>query len=228
MREWYFVRDGAQMGPVTVEELSQMIADGEVTATDLVWKEGMSRWQQAVTQRELFPHPVPPAYAPPPPAAGSVRPLEYQSYRPQPLNYYASVHYAGFWIRFGAWIIDQLIIGAANFTLGLVVGGGVVASGARVDEGTKALLQLVSVLIAWLYYALQESSGVQATVGKRAVGIKVTDLFGRQISFGRATGRHFGKLVSTLTLLVGYIMAGCTQRKQALHDMMAGCLVVRG
>jgi uncharacterized RDD family membrane protein YckC len=77
----------------------------------------------------------------------------------------------------------------------------------------------------WLYFALMESMK-GATLGKMALGIIVTDLQGNRISFGRATGRYFAKIISSLTILVGYIMAGFTQRKQALHDIIAGCLVI--
>jgi uncharacterized RDD family membrane protein YckC len=73
-----------------------------------------------------------------------------------------------------------------------------------------------------------ESSKYQATLGKRVLGIRVTDLFGRRIDFLRATGRHFSKIVSALLLLMGYVMAAFTSRKQALHDVIASCLVVRG
>ena len=72
-----------------------------------------------------------------------------------------------------------------------------------------------------------ESSRFQGTLGKLAVQIKVTDLDGNRISFGRATGRHFGKIVSGMILMIGYIMVAFTERKQGLHDIMAGCLVVR-
>ena len=72
-----------------------------------------------------------------------------------------------------------------------------------------------------------ESSSRQATVGKMALGLKVTDLEGRRISFARASGRHFAKYISGMILLIGYIMAGFTERKQALHDMIAGTLVQR-
>jgi uncharacterized RDD family membrane protein YckC len=72
-----------------------------------------------------------------------------------------------------------------------------------------------------------ESSSRQATVGKMTLGLKVTDLAGRRISFARASGRYFAKYVSSMTLLIGYIMAGFTERKQALHDIIAGTLVIR-
>jgi uncharacterized RDD family membrane protein YckC len=60
-----------------------------------------------------------------------------------------------------------------------------------------------------------------------ALGIKVTDLSGNAISFGRATVRHFGKILSAIILLAGYLMVAFTAKKQGLHDMIAGCLVVK-
>lgn len=94
-------------------------------------------------------------------------------------------------------------------------------------SATTVTVWVLQLVIAWLYEAFMTSSAKQATLGKMALGIKVTDLEGRQISFGRATGRHFGKMVSGLLLSIGYIMAAFTERKQALHDQMAGCLVVK-
>ena len=78
----------------------------------------------------------------------------------------------------------------------------------------------------WLYFALFESSAMQATPGKRAMGLKVVGETGRRIGFGKATGRYFGKIVSGMIFNIGYLMAGLTARKQALHDLMAGTLVV--
>jgi len=73
---------------------------------------------------------------------------------------------------------------------------------------------------------MMESSDKQATMGKMALGIIVTDLEGNRVSFGRATGRYFAKILSALILLIGYMMTGFTQKKQALHDMIAGTLVI--
>jgi uncharacterized RDD family membrane protein YckC len=73
-----------------------------------------------------------------------------------------------------------------------------------------------------------ESSSYQGTLGKMALGLTVTDLEGRQISFGRATGRYFSKIITGfIPLGIGYAMAGFTEKKQALHDIIAGCLVLR-
>ncbi|MGA9497765.1 MAG: RDD family protein, partial [Terriglobales bacterium] len=80
---------------------------------------------------------------------------------------------------------------------------------------------------SWLYEAFMESSSYQATLGKMIFGMKVTDLYGNRISFGRATGRHFAKWLSGMILGIGYIMVAFTERKQGLHDLLAGTLVRR-
>ena len=86
---------------------------------------------------------------------------------------------------------------------------------------------LIRTVLNWLYYALLESSAWQATLGKKALGLEVTDMQGLRIRFGRATGRFFAKIISSIILFMGFIMAGFTEKKQALHDMIAGTLVIR-
>jgi uncharacterized RDD family membrane protein YckC len=78
----------------------------------------------------------------------------------------------------------------------------------------------------WLYHTMMESSRHQGTLGKMALGIKVTDLNGSRISFARANGRFFGKWLSGAIMNIGYLMAAFTSQKQALHDILAGSLVV--
>jgi uncharacterized RDD family membrane protein YckC len=90
--------------------------------------------------------------------------------------------------------------------------------------GTLALVNLV---VNWLYFALMESSSWQATLGKRAVGVKVINEQGSRVSFITATIRYIGKIVSGAILLIGYIMAAFTAKKQALHDMIATTYVVK-
>jgi uncharacterized RDD family membrane protein YckC len=131
--------------------------------------------------------------------------------------------YAGFWRRVAAFLLDGLLLGVVTVPLSLALGGDDTAFTPR-DSGAST----ISTVIAWLYYALMESSAKQATVGKMALGIMVTDLEGRRIGFGRATGRYFAKILSGLILGIGFLMAAFTQRKQALHDMLAGTLVYKG
>lgn len=124
----------------------------------------------------------------------------------------ASVGYAGFWKRFVAYLIDAIVLGiiGALLTIGM-------------DEDSAGL---VTGLLGWFYFAGMESSTRQATIGKSIMGIYVTDVDGRRISFLRATGRYFAKFLSALILFIGFIMVAFTARKQALHDMIAGTLVL--
>jgi len=150
------------------------------------------------------------------------------------------VRYAGFWRRFVAYLIDSFIISIASFVIFIPVLGllgiGIGAGAMEEPEAATGLIiaaiaaymftGLVLAVAGWLYFALMESSNKMGTLGKMAIGIKVTDLVGNRISFGRATGRYFAKILSGMILMIGYIMAGFTEKKQALHDMIAGCLVV--
>ena len=151
--------------------------------------------------------------------------------------------YAGFWLRLVAHLIDALLLGAVAgailVPMFLLTGlGGFLSAIEHNHEpdpaviasfiSSIALLALVSVLGSWLYYAYFESSDWQGTVGKKVMNLMVTDLAGNRISFGRASGRYFAKIVSGLIPLgIGYILAGVTEKKQALHDMIASCLVLR-
>jgi uncharacterized RDD family membrane protein YckC len=137
------------------------------------------------------------------------------------------VEYAGFWRRFGANFIDGILVNVVSFIAGLILGGILVATDSKMDDGMTAVSYLIGLAIGVLYYGLCESSKAQATLGKMALGVKVTDMDGKRISFGRALGRYFGKIVSGLILGIGYLMIAFTEKKQGLHDMMAGTLVVK-
>jgi uncharacterized RDD family membrane protein YckC len=151
----------------------------------------------------------------------------------------SAVAYAGFWLRFVAWIIDRIVLQIASSILLLPFGASL---------GLRQFLRnhppsspeelfplftsmgrifLLTTVLTWLYYALLESSVWQATLGKKALGLEVTDLAGSRIQFGRATGRYFARWLSLMTIGIGYIMAGFTEKKQALHDIVAGTLVIR-
>ena len=144
-----------------------------------------------------------------------------------------SVTYAGFWKRFAALLIDSVLLSIGGLIVGVAFGavlGGVMAVAGYDLPTTQAACgvsgYILGTILNWLYYTLFESSSKQATLGKMALGIQVTDLEGRRVSFARANGRYWAKFVSSLTLCIGFLMAAFTERKQALHDVMAGCLVV--
>lgn len=125
--------------------------------------------------------------------------------------------YAGFWKRVGAAIVDSLLVWIVTIPITFALGTSV--------AGTINAF-LANLAIGWLYFSIMESSTHQATLGKMALSIKVTDIKGKRISFGRATGRHFAKFLSVAIIFIGYLMVAFTEKKQGLHDMIAGTLVV--
>lgn len=130
------------------------------------------------------------------------------------------VRYASIGIRGVAAMIDGIIL--------RIVGSAILIALARINEVEARALEFgIGVLIGWLYYAVLESSPYQATFGKQTVGIRVTDLHGERLSFSRATGRHFAKWLSFFSFFIGFIMAAFTKKRQALHDLLAGTVVVK-
>lgn len=145
----------------------------------------------------------------------------------------ATPTYAGFWKRLAALIVDQIILVIAGFTLGVlfgvIIGGIMGARGADAESLAVATTiggYVMSIILDWLYHTLFESSAKQGSLGKMALGIVVTDMSGQRISFARANGRYWAKILSLFCFFIGYIMAAFTQKKQGLHDILSGCLVI--
>lgn len=145
------------------------------------------------------------------------------------------VVYAGFWKRFAAYFIDSFVLGVVFAILGGIFGAVGAVSMANMSDPSSAagglgamfvLFYVVEIALMALYFAVMHSSGRQATLGKMAVGIKVTGDDGQAISLWRGIGRFFATIPSSLILGIGYLMAGFTDRKRALHDMLASTLVV--
>jgi uncharacterized RDD family membrane protein YckC len=151
--------------------------------------------------------------------------------------------YAGFWLRLLAYIIDHILLGVIFGVVAMLaiaaIGIGYFRSmveGLREGNGGFPFALLSDIFLAvlvicaasWIYHAWMESSQYQATLGKMVLGLIVTDMNDRPITFGRASGRFFARIISNLIPLeLGYIMAGFTEKKQALHDMIASCLVLK-
>src|SRR5580704_6845001 len=165
------------------------------------------------------------------------------SYPPAVLAAILPSPYAGFWLRVVAHLIDDLVLGIG---IGILVLIGVAMVGIdsirSMAEGMKGedfqmpapiisaifCVTVAAIVLVWIYNASMEGSKHQGTLGKMALGLIVTDSQGRPIGFGHATGRYFAKIITGLIPLgIGYAMAGFTDKKQALHDMIAGCLVLR-
>lgn len=255
MSVWYYAdASNERQGPVTPAELVRLRLQGVLGWHTLVWRDGMGDWQpmrdfagelaqaddrgaallstsegtvlaqdttgsSATSSEPLSP------YAPPTAAISSnaavVRGGE--------------VVYAGFWKRFAAVVIDGFVTAIASWIVQIPlfmlagVGGAFGGGDTLATGGSIAVLifsYLISLVIPLVYTAWMQSSSHQATLGKMAVGIKVCRTDGERITFLRAVGRYFAQILSALPLGIGYMMAGFTERKQALHDMICDTLVV--
>ena len=168
--------------------------------------------------------------APVTPAAAS-EPARYEPITRDVTNEYTS--YAGFWIRFLAVFIDNVIISFIMLPFNMVIQFSAMSSTMKGQQPTMPSLSVIllyaviAILAPWLYFSLQESSAKMSTVGKRVCGLTVTDLEGQQISFAKATGRFIVSNISLLIMGIGYIMAAFTQKKQTLHDMAVGTVVIK-
>lgn len=248
--EIWIGRNGERHGPYKEEDIRQWLRSGKVSREDLGWREGLADWQPLGV---LFPEEMP--SEPPPVDAPGSAPAAPMSSLPQ-TNAAALEDYAGFWKRLAAFIIDTIILNAVvlNTLFKVVIAFKVIDTffGLSVAEAvmkqelasstslmglftasihfynSTLLYSTLTTVITWLYFATLESSAWQATIGKLALGVRVTDFKGARISFARGLGRYAAKFVSYIILLIGFLMIAFTARKQGLHDFMAGTLVLNG
>ena len=232
--EIWIGRDGQRHGPYKEEDVRQWLRSGQLAAEDLGWYEGLADWQPLSV---LFPDALtatPPPISPTAPAV------------PPPTTTAALEDYAGFWKRLVAYIIDAIVLYIPQMLIMNAFGNeaaqaklqqAMLAAGTDFGVAMAAYGQYyetmrggvaLTALLVWLYFAICESSAWQASVGKLAIGIRVTDLEGRRISFWRALGRYAAKVLSWFILAIGFLMIGWTRRKQGLHDMLANTLVLNG
>lgn len=252
MTEWYYADGQDRQGPLMAEDLRQRFQRGEISLATLVWREGYPQWKpvsEAVEELQLQNltsatsnlgngfdlrgdyTAIDNGTAPLPGTGGGT----YSPYTaPSATGSYSSavvgggeVVYAGFWKRYAAYFLDSIAVAIINVPVSLVFNLIGAASG---NESLAVALSLVamlgSLIIGIGYYAGFHASRGGATLGKMAVGIKVVRSDGERITFLRGVGRYFGFILSSLTLLIGFIMAAFTERKQALHDMLCDTLVV--
>ena len=139
-----------------------------------------------------------------------------------------SFRYAGFWLRLVAAFVDGGIILITILILGWVINVDFAAlEPPEADLFKIRLFWVALVFVAWIYYAVMESTAPQATVGKLFMGIYVTDRDGNRVTFKSASVRYWVKYLSIFILFIGYLMAAFTRHKQALHDIVASCVVLK-
>lgn len=238
--EIWIGRDGERHGPYKEADVRQWLRSGQVSRDDLAWYEGLADWQPLSV---LFPDEV--RSTPPPannPYSAPTAPLQ-----ALPQTTAAALEdYAGFWKRVAAYILDAIILYFPQLLIQKAFGVDAakqalqqaIINGAGDPHAMLAAQQqfyasmwpaiLMGLVMGWLYFAICESSAWQASIGKLALGIRVTDLDGNRIGFGRALGRYAAKFLSGLILGIGFLMVAWTQRKQGLHDMIGSTLVLNG
>lgn len=238
--EIWIGRDGERHGPYKEEDVRQWLRSGQISREDLAWYEGLADWQPLSV---LFPDEVRSA----PPAADNPYSAPSAPLQSLPQTTAAALEdYAGFWKRVAAYILDVIILYIPNMLIMKAMGGDAAQATLRqailaAPADPHAMLaaygqfyssmagtSLVTFALALLYFALCESSAWQATVGKLALGIRVTDLQGNRISFLRALGRYPAKFLSAIIFFIGFLMVAWTQRKQGLHDIICSTLVLNG
>ncbi len=245
-----------QHGPVMADALQALLAQGQIHRDTLVWREGMSSWQPLGEVAELLPVTTPSvlpssgigdvAQSTPTMVA-----VQTNSHQPEPLPGQTAwmaqgqagaveidrsdIVYAGFWRRFAAYWLDSMVLGMLSYIIILpaaMILGFSMESAASGEPSTGLVLgimlptYLLVFLLQALYFAWMHSRPAQASLGKMAIGIKVCDENGERISFGRGFARFFALILAALPFNIGLIIAGFTDKKRGLHDMMCKTLVV--
>ena len=220
MKQFWVTHGGERRGPYEESEILEAVELGTIRPTDLLWVQGM---REGIPIYQVFAHlgtatgPSSRPGASPRRAAG-VRVVDDLAALPG-----SEIAYAGFWVRLAAAAIDAALLGIVALAIGLAVLASSARAGGMVAQALAAAIALV---VGWLYLSLMESSPGGATFGKRAFRLQVLTADRMQrASFLRATGRWAGRWVS-IVLAIGYLMQPFTARKQALHDLLAGTVVV--
>jgi uncharacterized RDD family membrane protein YckC len=238
--EIWIGRNGERHGPYKEDDVRQWLRSGQVSRDDLAWYEGLADWQPLSV---LFPDEVGAAT---PPSSGSAAPP------PQPLPQITTLaleDHAGFWKRFGAWLIDYVILFIPTALIFMSTGAmdAFMQYWTQIHSGTspeiaavalkKAVLVpgMVAGVMGFVYYILFEGSKWQATPGKLALGIRVTDEEGHAVGMRRSVVRNAVRLINIIQIpfiglipFISYIVTAWTPRKQGLHDMLAKALVLNG
>jgi len=237
--EWYYTQNNEQRGPVSEAELVALNRAGTVTEETLVWHEGWSDWRKfaqanlsavlvpegtaaCVECGKIFPTSEMLQYEGSW-VCGTCKPLFFQKIR-EGVPIAGEMHYAGFWIRFAALFVDGIILNILNIPVRMAIG---FTSSDRQVHWRIFFLSLTLSMAIGAAYDIFFVGRFGATPGKMAFRLRIVRPDGGKISYARACGRYFGKLLSSFTLLIGYIMAAFDEQKRALHDRVCDTRVIR-
>lgn len=238
---WYYAHDGKHQGPVPEETITQLASSGMINADTLVWKEGMGDWQPLA---QALPSALSTAPVNAPQIGGYAVPAAQKDIYVQQMRegvmtrLPGTLDYAGFWIRFVAKFIDNMIV---MIFLAIILGllaGGLYAAGVPIEPGPQGepppagfvILMIAYYIVAFglqVAYPAFLVAKYGATWGKMALGLKVVNEDGSNVTTGRAVGRGFAELLNQFTCTIGYIIAGFDDQKRALHDHVCSTRVIK-
>ncbi|MGD9158288.1 MAG: RDD family protein [Desulfobacteraceae bacterium] len=242
--QWYYEGSNGQVGPVSEEEFQALIKEGIITYSTLVWNSTMTDWEEygsvdasseksgssnsaicaecgrSFSRDDMIKYGDSWVCA-------QCKPIFVQKIK-EGVNI-TQMDYAGFWIRFGAYIIDSIIMTVINLILSFFISL-VGFSAISQDDPSKAIMvSALTSLINMIIYLGYETYFIGkwgATIGKMACGLKVVTPEGEKVTYLRAFGRYFAKIISSLILCIGFIMAGFDDEKRALHDRICSTRVI--
>jgi uncharacterized RDD family membrane protein YckC len=207
--EIYISRDGERIGPYSLEEINRQLAAGTLIPQDLGWSESSPGWKPLLSFVGVI---VP----------GGASSTAFPTSLATPVTF-GLPEYAGFWIRGWALMIDAVIVGAFALLIPIWL-----KSASAESASPLALGPILQTLLVWIYMPALWFSPMQATAGQRICRLRVVDAMdGGRITFMRGILRVLGMILSGLILGIGFLMAAFTERKRALHDMIAGTCVVK-
>jgi uncharacterized RDD family membrane protein YckC len=247
--QWHYVKNGAQIGPVSDDEIRSLSKEGTISSDTLVWNKNLPNWVPfSAIQISVEPAQDAPAaigaenvrcsecggYFPADevitlegqPVCAGCKPMALQKVR-QGVQLKTEMQYAGFWIRFAAKFIDSIILQIISLGTGFLLGAGIAASNTNIGETEINLLGGLIGLVTAAIFNIFFVGKYGATPGKMACKLRIVRPDGEPLSYWRAAGRHFAEYLSSLILLIGYIMAGFDEQKRALHDRIADTRVIR-
>ncbi len=248
----YYADGDRQVGPIDKAELQSLIKAKKIDSKTLVWQPGMTEWQalghfvRSKTQGATASgQPAPPvqqllcsecgqAFAQDDMirfsdvwVCAGCKPIIVQKIK-EGVTVSGEMEYAGFWLRFGAWFIDNLILGIGNMIIYLPLS--ILGALSAENQALFVTLNFVAAILNLVLPAAYEIWFVgkyAATPGKMACKIKVVTGDNGQVSYARATGRYFAKIISWLSFGIGFIMIATDDQKRALHDRICDTRVIK-
>ena len=242
--DWHYAEGGERKGPVSEEEFQQLVSSGVITSDTLVWQAGMENWlpygqvsgdasgpsgaMGTTTCAEC-------GQAFPPEdvislggvsVCGTCKPIALQRMK-EGAALPGQLVLAGFWARFAAKFLDNLILQIPFQVLTIAVVGGLTSSMGEETAAAVSIIISLSYYPVWALYSIFFIGKYGQTPGKMALKIKVVTPDGEKVSYGRAAGRWGAEILSALTCSIGYIIAAFDEEKRALHDHLAKTRVVK-